>query len=343
MSETLWTLPNAVALCALLAISAYAILAGADFGGGMWDLFARGPRARAQRELIAHAIGPIWEANHVWLILVVVLLFSCFPPAFSALMISLNVPISLMLVGIVLRGSAFAFRSHDTRGDAVQQRWGRLFAITSLITPLLLGVCVGTVASGALHAPTGSETAWEIYFMPWLAPFPLACGVFALVLFALLAAVYLTVEAEDESLREDFRRFALQAATATFITAFGALLVARGEAPRLHDALTARPSALLFFAATGVAAVVTIWALWTRRYRLARISAPAQVCCILWGWAAAQFPALIPGWLSVEGAAAPTVTLQLTLIGLAGGMLLLAPSLWYLFHIFTHHEGEPTA
>src|SRR5207245_2586242 len=126
--------------------------AGADFGGGVWDLLAHGPQARAQREVIASAIGPVWEANHVWLVLVVVVLFMGFPVAFATLGTVLHVPLALMLTGIVLRGSAFAFRTYDVRRDATQRRWGRLFAIASLVTPVMLGVCVGAVAAGRVGA-----------------------------------------------------------------------------------------------------------------------------------------------------------------------------------------------
>src|SRR4029077_1276730 len=123
---------------------------GADFGGGVWDLLASGPRKRQQRHLVEEAIGPVWEANHVWLILAVVLLFSCFPAAFAQLSIRLHIPLSLALIGIVLRGSAFAFRSYGGLRDDVQRNWGRLFAIASVVTPLLLGMAVGAVAAGAI-------------------------------------------------------------------------------------------------------------------------------------------------------------------------------------------------
>src|SRR5918999_2169128 len=137
-------------LAALLAASlnAYVLFGGADFGGGVWDLLASGPRKRRQREVIAHAIGPIWEANHVWLILAIVLTFTCFPPVFARLGIVLHIPLTLMLVGIVLRGSAFTFRTYDSEHDAAQRRWGRIFASASVITPVLLGVSIGAVASG---------------------------------------------------------------------------------------------------------------------------------------------------------------------------------------------------
>src|SRR5919206_5323426 len=131
-----------------LSLNAYVLLAGADFGGGVWDLLASGPRRNRQREVISHAIGPIWEANHVWLILAIVLTFSCFPSVFARLGTVLHIPLTLMLVGIVLRGSAFTFRAYDDEHDAVQRRWGRIFAGASLVTPVLLGVSIGTVAAG---------------------------------------------------------------------------------------------------------------------------------------------------------------------------------------------------
>src|SRR5213593_2091677 len=146
------TLADILAGIIFVALNAYALLAGADFGGGVWDLLASGPRKQRQRELIADAIGPVWEANHVWLILAIVLLFTCFPPAFARLGTRLHIPLSLVLIGIVLRGSAFTFWRYGGAGDGdeAQRYWGVVFAIASLITPLLLGTTVGAIASGAL-------------------------------------------------------------------------------------------------------------------------------------------------------------------------------------------------
>jgi cytochrome d ubiquinol oxidase subunit II len=135
----------------MVSLTLYALGGGADFGGGVWDLLARGPRAARQRELIAHAIGPIWEANHVWLILVVVLLFVCFPVAWAAISTSLHVPLTLLLVGIVLRGAAFTFRSYGDEDEAGAQRWGRVFAGASVVSPVMLGTCVGAIAGGGLR------------------------------------------------------------------------------------------------------------------------------------------------------------------------------------------------
>jgi cytochrome d ubiquinol oxidase subunit II len=328
-----------VAGVALVALTAYALLGGADFGGGVWDLLASGPRKREQRALIAEAIGPIWEANHVWLILVIVVLFTCFPVAFARLTIGLHIPLSLMLIGIVLRGSAFAFRSHyghlgeHDGGAGVSQHWGRIFAIASVGTPVTLGLCVSAMAAGTL-LPPGRAGFHESYVAPWLTPFGLGVGLLTLALFAFLAAVYLTVEAREPALREDFRRRALGAAAAVFAAAFGTLGLALLGAPLMGRGLTTARWAPALHLATGVAAVTAIWALWSRRFPLARVAAAAQVSLILWGWALAQYPYLIPPDLTIRAAAAPRITLVLSLWILGAGALVLFPSLIYLFRVF---------
>ena len=317
----------------VVALIAYVLLAGADFGGGVWDLFAQGPRRDRQRDLIAHAIGPVWEANHVWLILVVVLLFTCFPSAFSRLSIVLHLPLTFMLVGIVLRGSAFTFRSYgiDERGS--QRRWGRIFAIASLVTPVLLGVSIGAVAAGRVQPVTGKSFLAD-YVMPWASSFTLMVGLFTLALFAFLAAVYLTLESDDEELREDFRKRALLSGGAVFVTAAATLLLAWREAPLVWHGLVVAPRAIPLHIATGMAASVALWAVWVRRFRIARIAAGAQVCGILGGWALAQYPYLLPPSLTIDDAAAPAITLKLTAWALVIGGAILAPSLAYLFRVF---------
>jgi len=328
--------PNILALCILVALIAYALFGGADFGGGVWDLFASGSRKAAQRETIAHAIGPIWEANHVWLIIVVVLMFVCFPPAFATIMTVLHIPLSLMLIGIVARGSAFTFRAYDARGAATVPTTvlGRTFAIASVLTPLLLGVSLGTIAAGRVTLPTPGVSAYAIYVEPWLAPFPIACGVLAVVLFAYLAAVYLTVAAEDPAIQEDFRRRALWSAVAVFVAAFGTLALALTDAPSIKQGLTETPWAIVLHAATGVAAISAIVAVWRRRYRAARIAAAMQVALIIAGWGASQYPWMIPGSATIAVSAAPEATLRWTLSALAAGAVVLLPSLWYLFTLF---------
>jgi cytochrome d ubiquinol oxidase subunit II len=333
MMADLLSLPTVVAVVMVLALNGYVLLGGADFGGGVWDLLATGPRRDGQRALIAHAIGPIWEANHVWLIVVVVLLFTCFPPAFAELAIALHIPLSLMLIGIVLRGSAFTFRSYDPTPGPGQPPWGRIFSVASVLTPLLLGVCIGAIASEALPV-AGTGSFWQTFVAPWLTPFALGTGVLTLTLFAFLAAVYLTLEATSEALQDDFRRRALGAAAAVFAAAFLLLLLSQDAAPRVRHTLAGGLWAIPIHAATGAAALTALWALWTRRFRMARLAAAAQVSLILWGWALAQYPYLVPPRLTIAQAAAPDVTLVLILWTLAAGSLVLFPSLVYLFQVF---------
>ena len=344
------TLADILAGAIFLALNAYALLGGADFGGGVWDLFAGGPGKERQRELIAEAIGPVWEANHVWLILALVLLFTCFPPAFARVGTLLHIPLSLVLIGIVLRGSAFTFWRYGGggHGDPAQRHWGMVFAVASLITPLLLGTTVGAIASGAL--PNGDAVKggafYGTYVAPWLNPFALSVGVFALVAFAFLAAVYLTLEAGQGdggggALQEDFRRRALAAGTALFAVAASALVLSRGRAPGVRDALIFASWALPLHVFTGAAALTALAALWYRRWRLARVAAALQVSLILWGWALSQKPYILPPDLTIAGAAAPPATLRLALAALALGAVVLLPSLYYLFRVFK--GGDPVS
>lgn len=329
-------LPEIIAGIMVLALNAYVLMGGADFGGGLWDLLATGPRREEQRALIADSIAPIWEANHVWLIVVVVLLFTAFPPAFGILGTVLHIPLTLMLLGIVLRGSAFVFRSYGSR-PAARARWGRAFAIASTITPVLLGVVIGAVASGNVANAAGHIGAASfatVFIAPWLSPFPIAVGVFALALFAFLAAVYLALAAREPELQEDFRRRALVMAIIVLVTAAIALGLAYGSAPRVARGVAGSAWSIVLHLCTAAAAITAIVALWRRSYRLARIAAAAQVTLILWGWAFAQFPYVLPETLSIREAAAPTITLTLLLIGLAVGAGILIPSLRYLFRTF---------
>src|SRR6266567_3763835 len=178
-----------------LALIAYAVLGGADFGGGIWDFFAFGQEAERQRRLIGQALGPVWEANHVWLIFLIVGLFTLFPPAFEALSIALFFPLGLALIGIVLRGAAFIFRYYamDAKGPFAYA-WGWVFSISSFMTPYFLGAAAAAVASGQLDAVEGSVQV--NLGSAWTTPFALAIGAMAVALCSTLAAVYLTVEAK---------------------------------------------------------------------------------------------------------------------------------------------------
>src|SRR6476659_1741121 len=207
------------AFAALCGTIAYALFGGADFGGGVWDLFAFGPRKREQRLAIVRAMGPVWEANHVWLILVIVVLFTCFPRGYAALGIALFIPFHLALLGIMLRGASFVFRSYQSRqkdAAAETSAWGIVFGVASIISPVLLGIAFGVVTEGSIRVEEGGERLRGA--APWHSPYCLANGLLALSACAYLAAVYLTNETDGE-LREDFRWRAIFAGTATAILA----------------------------------------------------------------------------------------------------------------------------
>jgi cytochrome d ubiquinol oxidase subunit II len=330
------TLADLLAASVILALNAYAVLAGADFGGGVWGLLASGPDRARQRDLVAHAIGPVWEANHVWLILAVVLLFTCFPAAFAQLGIALHIPLSLALIGIVLRGAAFTFWRYGGGVKARERYWGQVFAAASLITPLLLGTVVGAIAAGRIgEAGRGAAAGfYATYVGPWLTPFALSVGVFAVVAFAFLAAVYLTLETDDQGLGEAFRRRALGAGIALFLAALVVLLLARGGAPRVLAGLVFAPWAVPLHFLTAAMAITALGALWRRRYRIARTAAAIQVSLILWGWALSQYPYALPPDFAIPDVAAPPATLRLTLVVLAVGAVIVLPSLYYLFRVF---------
>jgi cytochrome d ubiquinol oxidase subunit II len=315
----------------LAALVLYALLGGADFGGGIWDLLASGPRRRAQRERIEEAIGPIWEANHVWLVLVVVVLFTGFPAAFAEISIALFVPLVLLLLGIVLRGAAFTFRTYDRPEDRVQARWGLVFSASSVLAPLVLGVVAGALASGRLRlAAAGTEP------FAWLAPFPIATGIFAAALLAYLAATYLAVEA-DGPLREDFRRRAIGAGVAVFVCAAVSGALSAREAPVVFEGLAHRSWSLPFHLATGAAALAGFALLLLRRVRGARAAAAVQVALIVVGWGASQYPYLVVPDLTLETASAPEPVQVALLWALAAGAALLFPALYLLFRVF---KGE---
>src|SRR6266699_2627670 len=322
-----------VAFFILSSLIVYALMGGADFGGGIWNLLAFGSRAKRQREAIADAIAPIWEANHVWLILVIVLLFTGFPGGFATMMTALNIPITVMLLGIVLRGSAFVFRKYDVKDE---RRWNTLFAIASFLTPFFQGVILGALTTGQIRVEQGRVLTG--FMTGWLTPFALSCGVFALGLFAFLAATYLTLDTRDEpELQDDFRPRSLWSGLALAPIALVVFLSSRRGAPAMYHELT-RWWAPVLLVWTSLFAGAALIALWLRRFVAARIAAIGQVTLILVGWGMAQYPNLVTPDVTVKNAAAPEFTLRLLVIALGFGAILLLPSLAYLFHVFKGRE-----
>src|SRR6266404_5651786 len=321
-----------VAIFILASLIVYALMGGADFGGGIWNLLAFGPRAKRQREAIAAAIAPIWEANHVWLILVIVLLFTGFPKGFATMMTALNIPMTVMLLGIVLRGSAFVFRKYDVK----QRRWSTVFGMASFLTPFFQGIILGALTTGQIRVEQGRVLTG--FTAGWLTPFALSCGVFTLGLFAFLAATYLTLDTRDEpDLQDDFRRRSLWAGLALAPIALVVFLTSQQGAPAMHHELT-RWWAPVLLVWTSLFAGAALIALRLRHFVVARLAAIGQVTLILVGWGLAQYPNLVTPDVTVSNAAAPEFTLRLLVIALGFGAILLLPSLVYLLYVFKRRE-----
>jgi cytochrome bd ubiquinol oxidase subunit II len=328
----------AITLLALMwaSVTAYALLAGADFGAGAWDLLAGRAHAGANRRaLIEHSIGPVWEANHVWLIFVLVLMWTAFPPLFASVSSTLYLPLTLIALGVIARGSAFAFRKAVT--EPWQQRiFGAAFAFSSVVTPFFLGAAAGGVASG--RVPPGVARGNVI--TSWLNPTSVMSGALAVAAGMYLAAVYLTADARragEPGLAEEFRRRALVSGVAAGALAAVGIAVTRADAPRLYAGLSGR--ALPLVAVSGAAGVASLLLMIMRRFVLVRITAGLAVATVLWGWGTAQYPHVLAG-MTVGQAAASAATLQATTITAGAGIVILIPSLAWLFLLFQREQQE---
>jgi cytochrome d ubiquinol oxidase subunit II len=266
----------------------------------------------------------------------VTILFTAFPKAFALISTQLHIPLSLMLIGIVLRGSAFAFRTNDVVPRTVsevgaQKFWERIFAASSLFTPMMLGMTIGAVASGRLAGQGG--TFIEVFVRPWAAPFCFAVGLLALTLFAFLAAVYLLLEADEAALRDDFRQRALWAGGVGVLLAGAVFLLANSGAPYVRYHLGHTTWGAMTMGLAGFSALAALTSLWQRRYRIAFVCTVSYVMFIVWGWGVSQYPYLVIPSVTITDSA-PIQTLQLVLAAVLIGALLLFPSLYYLYRIF---------
>jgi cytochrome d ubiquinol oxidase subunit II len=314
-----------------IGLTLYALLGGADFGGGIWDLLAgRTEPAMPQRRLIEQSLGPVWEANHVWLIFVIVILWTGFSPVFAAVMSTLYIPLTLAALGIIGRGAAFAFRKASV--ELWQQRmFGAAFALSSLFTPFFLGTVAGAIASG--RVPLG--LAAGDLLGSWLNPTAILGGVLAVGVCAYLAAVYLcgdALRARRPDLAESFRKRAFATALAVGAVALGGILVLRADAPALFEGLFRR--ALPIVVVSVLAGIVSLVLLWRRRFRPVRLTSALAVTAILWGWPLAQYPVMLPPHVTYRQVAAQPGVLSALLIVLPLGALLVLPSLLWLFALF---------
>ena len=305
----------------------YAVFGGADFGGGLWDLIAgdaeRGerPRARIQRSLT-----PVWEANHVWLIFILVVLWTAFPEAFGALMSTLYVPLALAALGIVLRGSGFAFRKSIRRLE-LRRAMGATFAISSVLTPFFMGTVVGAVAAGNVPADGNGDA-----FSSWIDPLPILTGVLFVATGAYLAAVFLVADsrgAGDGEMEDYFARRGLAVGLAAGALAVAGIVLLHSEARYAYDRLTSEGLPLVILSALCGLAVLALLA--TGRRRGLRPLAVGAVVAVIWGWGVAQFPYLLPTSLKISQSAAPGPTLDAVLIIFCVAAVVVLPSLGLLY------------
>ncbi|MER6510391.1 cytochrome d ubiquinol oxidase subunit II [Nonomuraea sp. NPDC001636] len=330
-------LPQIMLAVLWIGLTAYVLFGGADFGGGVWDLLAGGAeRGRRRRELVEHSIGPVWEANHVWLIFVIVLAWTGVPSVFASVASTLYIPLTLVALGVIGRGAAFAFRKVSSR--LWQRRlFGATFAFSSVVTPFFLGAAAGGIASG--RVPPG--VAKGDLVGSWVNPTSMAVGALGVGTAAYLAAVYLTRDARrggQEDLAEQFRRRALGCGAVVGVLAAVSLLVLRADAPALFAELTTG-RALPLLALSVLAGLASLVLLWRRSYLAVRLSAALAVTGLLWGWGVGQYPVLLPG-LTLDQAAATDAVLAASLGSLAVGAVLLVPSLWWLYATFQRERGE---
>jgi cytochrome d ubiquinol oxidase subunit II len=330
------SLPDVMALVLGLSLTAYAIFAGADFGAGILDL-ASGKGA-LQRAAIARTIGPLWEANHVWLIFSITILFSAFPTAFAALGTALLAPLTLALFAIVLRGVAFAVRSDPGGSTRSELRLGRAFGAASVAAPFMFGASAGALAQVSSSA---QGTASEVPSVHWTGLFAGVAGMLAVALCAHLAASLMTIRLEragQSALAERFRRRGLQTGASVLALSLVGLLAAAWKAPALSHRLTT--TALPALAAGLLATVVSLYALARRRYLLARGATAIAAGAVVWGWIIAQAPRLIGTHVTIHNAAATPAAL--TAVAIAGGVVLLAvlPAIYLLFGLFARPSPE---
>jgi cytochrome d ubiquinol oxidase subunit II len=326
-------------IVALAGLAAYVVLAGADFGAGIWHMLPAGRRAAAVREHTHRSMSAVWEANHVWLIFVLVICWTAYPVAFGSIASTLAVPLLIAALGIIVRGIAYAMRSATEPGRE-ELLVGGVFALSSLLTPFALGAAIGGVASGRVPVGNAAGDLWS----SWLNPTSVLVGTLAVATAAYLAAVYLAADASrlgERDLADAFRLRALGTGVLAGAVALGGLGVLAADAQPLFDDLVggAGLPALLASVTAGTATLALVSA---RHYEPARYSAALAVVAIIAGWALAQQPTFLPG-LTIDEAAAGDATLVATLVGIAVGLAIVLPSLYILFGLVLRGRFDPTA
>jgi cytochrome d ubiquinol oxidase subunit II len=318
-----------VAAALFVGVLAYALFGGADFGSGFYDLTAGGTARGAElRTLVDHSIGPVWEANHVWLIYILVTWWTAFPETFAAAMSTLILPMLFALLGIVLRGASFAFRKYAaTLGQA--RLFGTIFAISSVITPFFLGAVAGGIASGRVPA-TGRGDLWT----SWLNATSVFGGIIAIGTCAFLAGTFLCADARrsgQHNLAEQLRRRTLAVGAFTGIVVFTALVPIERDAPTLAEGLEHQAAPLIVISA--LAGIATLALTSIRRFAIARVTALVAVAAVVTGWGVGQYPWLLVDEVTITDAAGAPATLQALLVAVGMAAVLVLPALGYLYKL----------
>lgn len=333
------TTADAVAAELWVGVTAYAVFGGADFGAGFWSLTARaGGQGRRARDLIGWAIGPVWEANHVWLIFVLVVLWTGFSSAFEAIFSTLFIPLSLAALGIVLRGAGFAFQAAAAPTDrrAVAER---IFGVSSVLTPFFMGTVIGAIASG--RVPVGNAAGDPV--TSWCNPLSLVIGALFVATSAYLAAVFLVHDARragTPDLERYFLRRAFAAAVVAGLLAVAGVIALRADARFVYDGLTG--DALPLVVVSGLAGIAVLVLLRRSAPRGTRPLAAVAVVAVVWGWAVAQHPYLLPTDLTISQAAAPDATLEGLLLVFGVALVLVVPSIALLYSLTQRRLIEET-
>jgi cytochrome d ubiquinol oxidase subunit II len=321
---------TAVAVVLFVGVTAYALFGGADFGAGFWDLVAGGAdRGERPRAIAQHSIGPVWEANHVWLIFVLVVLWTGFSEAFASITLTLYVPLSLAALGIVLRGSSFAFRKEVFRTSS-RRNFGAAFALSSVLVPYCMGAVAGAIASGRVPAGGKAGDPWS----SWINATSILGGVLAVAVCAYLAAVYLVWDADRldaPDMVEYFRRRAIGAGIVAGFLGLCGIVVLHDDARYVFDGLTSRALALVIVSTLcGIGCLILLV---RDDHRGARLLAMGAVASVVIGWGVAQWPYLLPTSLKVSQAAAPDATLTAILVVFAVAAVVILPSLGLLYRL----------
>jgi cytochrome bd ubiquinol oxidase subunit II len=324
----------------LTALTLYAILGGADFGAGIWEFTTALQSSEKERTHVYKAIGPVWEANHVWLIFVLVILMNGFPLAFAALSRALWLPLIFALCGIVFRGTGYVFRSYTLGSYRERRVWEVVFATASTATPFFLGNCAGAIASGNLII-TESGNYEADHLTGWLTSLTVFSGFYSIVMCAYLSSVYLTREAfvaGDKELKKLWRQRALSTGIWMGVLSFGGLVMVWLEAPALMEGFRTHGWPLVVLSLVcGIGSLVEVWRMNTTR---ATFAASGAVASVIWGWGVSQYPKLIPPNITSDLAKAPDNVLWMMLGIIAIGAVFLLPALGYLFVIFKSDQIE---